>query len=110
MRVIRDKYRTPQDRSKRSERILARLVGGRVQPASGALRVAGLKGDVVTKKYMFDDKVTWRESFSISRKAWKKLQRDAFKMGNKQPILRVVFEDGPTLYIMGEQAFMKTWV
>lgn len=105
-----DKYLTTRERARRSERQLAAQVGGRVQPGSGALPVAGLKGDVVTKRFMFDDKITGRASFSISRKAWQKLRRDAFQAGNKEPVLRIVFEGGPVLFIVGETTFHNNWI
>lgn len=91
-------------RSRKSEARCARFVGGRTQPASGALPVAAFKGDVKSAKFLIDDKTTNRKSYSIAVKLWQKLVREAF-INRRSPALRIEFTDGPTLYVVGEDIF-----
>jgi hypothetical protein len=94
-------------RSKRSERRAANVLGGRVQPASGALPVAYLKGDVVTSRFMVDDKTTEKASFSVPTALWKKLSREAF-MARKRPMFRLEFrKEQVTLYVVDEITMME---
>lgn len=98
---------TKRQRSRISERELARKVGGRVQPASGALPVAGLKGDVVTEQMMFDDKTTLAKSFSVADDLMVKLDRDAFR-ARKMGVLRVHFEKtGRSVFVVSELTFNR---
>lgn len=86
-----------RQRSKHSENQLARQYNGRVQPASGALPVAALKGDVVTDIFLFDDKTTGAKSFSVNEETFLKLARDAFRM-RRIPAMRVRFESSNRAY------------
>lgn len=95
---------TKKQRSLRSENELAKTFGGRRQPASGALPVASLKGDVKTKTFLFDDKVTGAKSFSVTIKDWNKLRKQAFQ-ARRTPVLRVNFDDGPNLYVIDQRTF-----
>jgi len=96
---------TKRQRSRISERELAKKVGGRVQPASGALPVAALKGDVITERFMFDDKTTLAKSFSVTEEVLVKLERDAFR-ARRMAALRVRFEhSGRSFFVISEQTF-----
>ena len=102
MPIIRKLSLGNKARSKISEKRAAEVFGGRLQPASGAINVASLKGDVKSRQFLVDDKTTKHGSYSISVALWRKLQKEAF-MNRRQPAMRVEFTDGPTLYIFDEQ-------
>lgn len=99
-------YHSKRNRSKRSEKSLAKKLGGRVQPASGALPVASLKGDVVTDRFCVDDKTTLSASFSVKVADIRKIERQAFQM-RRLPVMSVQFENyGNTrVYVLTELAF-----
>lgn len=89
-----------KDRSKRSEKRAAIFLGGKVQPASGAINRFDLKGDVKTERFLVDDKTTTLKSFSINFDTWKKLSGEAW-MNKKRPLMRIESENH-TLYVMDE--------
>lgn len=95
-----------QQRSQRSEKSAAELIGGRRQPASGAVRVLGLKGDVKSEKYLLEDKVTRQKSYAIASAYWQKHANYAWRTG-KRPLLRIAFDSGPVLVCMDEQTFRE---
>jgi hypothetical protein len=103
--IQRMKPYTKRGRSQKSEKELAKRLGGRVQPASGALPVKSLKGDVVTPDWLIDDKATLRTSYSIGLKAWRKIRKQAWAM-KRMACIHVNFEEGASLYIIEERAFM----
>lgn len=95
-----------RDRSKLSEKKLARTFGGKVQPASGALPVAKFKGDVVTPHFLFDDKTTQAGSFSVNLSLMQKLKKEAFRVGGKIPVISVNFEGRERLFVLTERDFV----
>jgi hypothetical protein len=100
---------TKRQRSKISERELAKTIGGRVQIASGALPVAALKGDVKTKFFLLDDKTTVAKSYSLKLEDFRKIRKQAFD-ARRRPGMRVHFEnDGQpvSLYVVEERDFLK---
>lgn len=97
---------TKRQRSQISERELASRVGGRVQPASGALPVVGLKGDVVTSKFLIDDKVTAKGSFSVSLALWRKLRSQAFHT-RKLPAISINFDGNLRLFVIDQTTWNK---
>lgn len=98
---------TKRQRSKLSENDLARQFGGRRQPASGALPVAALKGDVITDTFLFDDKTTGAKSFAVNANTFQKLAREAFSV-RKVPAMRVRFETtGRALFVIDEMTFKR---
>lgn len=110
MRVVTKVSRshlTNKQRSKWSENELARQYKGRRQPASGALPVAGLKGDVITSDFLFDDKTTGCASFSVNDAAFRKHVVDAFK-ARRLPVMRVRFEKtNRSVYVIDENLFHR---
>ena len=90
-------------RANATERKLAKRLGGRAQPASGAL--SGFKGDVRTRRFLIDSKETEGVSIRVTAEMLAKITREAegegrdpalmLKIGGKQwavvPI--EVFED-----------------
>lgn len=89
----------------RSERALAKQLGGRVQPGSGNLPIAGLKGDVALDSLLLDDKTTLAASFSVKLTWLLKLRAEALRTG-RQAALRVSFErQGVACYVITEELF-----
>lgn len=106
MPLVFKKHLGNKSRSKLSERRAAKVFGGRVQPASGAINVAALKADVKSREFLVDDKTTNTQSYSLNVKTWRKLQKEAF-MNRRRPAMRIEFADGPTLYVFDEQTTMN---
>ncbi|UGV19934.1 primase [Pseudomonas phage Pa BHU-15] len=78
-------------RSKTQEREVAKRVGGRLTPASGAREV---KGDVRVKRVVrIECKTTKNKSFSVTREMIEKLEMAATLSG-EMPVLVVEFNDG----------------
>src|SRR4051812_11470837 len=97
---------TKKQRSKRSEKETAKFFKGRVQPASGAMRVAKLKGDVIAKNYLIDDKITISGAYTVNLKFWRKLNAEAMAL-DKHPVVRVEFEGRATVYVIDEQSMAR---
>lgn len=94
-------------RSKASEKNLARLLGGQVQVASGAIPCAALKGDVITQRFHIDDKTTGSASFSVSDKLFAKLETDAFRQ-RRRPAISINFErSGRRVFVISERDFLR---
>jgi hypothetical protein len=107
MRIrVAHKYFGNKKRSQVSERDLAEKLGGRVQPASGAINRMDLKADVKSADFLCDDKVCGGKSFSVSLKLWKKLMVEAWKNG-KRPLMRLNFTEGEPLYLMDEVTMLE---
>ena len=104
--IFSRKTSSTKKRSKHSERRAAKILDGRVQPASGALNQFNLKADVKSSHFLVDDKTTARGSFSVSVALWRKLSREAW-MNKRAPLIRIEFSAGPSLYVMDEVTFMK---
>ena len=100
------KHQTNKARSKLSEKAAASFFGGKVQPASGALPVAALKGDVVTERFLIDDKVTYHKSYAVTIAAWQQHANDAYSIG-KNPLVHINFAQGPALVLMDEITFAE---
>lgn len=69
----------------------AKLFGGRRTPRSGGLWYS--KGDSRCEKYLIENKQTEKESFSVSVKLWKKIEREAL-LSSKLPILSIEMGKG----------------
>ena len=89
--------------SQKSEKHIAKVLGGQVQPASGALPIAALKGDVKTPHYLVEDKITDKGSFSINAAYWQKHSAKAWQQ-HKHPVMSINLNGGrgPTLYVIDE--------
>ena len=99
---------TKRARSQKSEKALALKHGGRVQPASGALPVKSLKGDVRLKHFLIDDKTTEAKSFSLKLEDWMKIRNQAYSMQRRHPVIHVNFEQtGTDVYVIGALAFER---
>lgn len=96
--------------SKRQEKSVAKAVGGKVQPNSGATRFE--KGDVKTDLFCIECKtaVTEKKSFSIKLEWIETLKEEAF--GLRKPFWAIVFNFGglrkqENFYIINEQLFNR---
>ena len=96
-----------QDTKRKStlqEKRVAKEVGGRTTPASGAMW--GCKGDVRSDAFLVECKTTEKDKYSLSIATWNKIRREAIKDGMKIPIMCIdlcsgkyrfaVFEYAPT--------------
>lgn len=92
-----------KDRSKRSEKQAARIIRGKVQPASGALRVQRLKHDAISETFLLEDKTTLKNSYRVEAALWRKLEKLAWA-NNRRPVLRVNFPD-TVFYAVDERTF-----
>jgi len=98
--ILRKPYLSTKARSQRSEKRAAHFLGGKVQPASGAINRFDLKADVKSKHFLLDDKTTEMESFKLSFALWRKLVKEAW-LNKKHPMIRI---ESPkeTLYVVDE--------
>jgi len=75
--------------------------GATPQPNSGRGKHA--KGDAILEPFLVDYK-EYDESFSVSRKNWAKLQRDAFDAGRREPAFKLVLGEE------GTKDKLRVWV
>lgn len=93
--------------SKQQEKKVAKYVGGKRQPNSGA--TAFYKGDVITDEFLIEckTKTTDCKSFTIKEDWLLKNEEEAFAMGGKYPAL--CFDFGPSAnkryYVISEPLF-----
>ena len=98
------RHLTKRSRSQKSEKALAKQMGGTVQIASGAMPVASLKGDVKTRHFLVDDKTTQAKSFSVKLTDWLKIRKQAYGIKRRHPIIHINFEEtGVDLFVIGAQ-------
>lgn len=76
-----------KSQSLRSEKRLAKRLGGFRTPASGAI----IKGDIRTAAYLIEQKDTSKSSFHLTTQILMKLCKEAYSAG-KKPMLIVQFE------------------
>ena len=86
---------------RRSEKDLARKMGGKQTPASGA---SGMKGDIHLESFMIECKSTSTDTLSIKREWLLKVAREALSAG-KTPALALTFTDDD-----GKTKQMGDWV
>ena len=104
---LRGRRDSNKDRSLRSEKQIAAALGGRRQPASGALPVAGFKGDVITKLFLIDDKLTEKDSHSLKLSVLLKLRKEAAQ-ARRVPVLALTFHGGRgRYYVLSEMEFSE---
>lgn len=106
MLVRSRKHLTTKARSRLSERRAAVIFGGRLQPASGAVKRHDLKGDVKSPHFLVEDKTTGAGSYALAVKTWRKISSEAWSQ-DRRPAMKVEFTDGPTLYVVDEATFIE---
>lgn len=93
--------------SDRQEKKIAKAVGGRKTPNSGATLFK--KGDVTSDKWLFEAKTKMGESqsFTIKREWIEKNKEEAFAMGKDYSALVIDFGDGKQFYLIDEKTFLR---
>jgi hypothetical protein len=104
--LLPKRHLSKRKRSQRSEKSAARSLGGKVQPASGAIPAFNLKGDVKNARFLIDDKTTHAGSFAVNLKLFRKLSNEAWK-NQKRPAIRIAFDNSAPLYVIEETEFKK---
>ena len=74
--------------SNKHEKDIAQFFGGKVQIASGAIPLVGLKGDVITQDYLIECKATEKSFYTLKRKVVEKIEKEAMKCG-RVPLLAI---------------------
>ena len=93
--------------SSRQEKKIAKAVGGKPVPNSGAITFGA--GDVTTDSWLFEAKTKIEESksFSIKREWIEKNKEEAFAMGKDYNALVIDFGDGKQFYLLDEKTFLE---
>lgn len=89
--------------SQKQERSLAKNLGGRTVPASGAFW--SRKGDVRSEDLLVEAKTTEKASFSIKKTIWEKIRKEALLDG-RIPVLAVQIQ-GRNLVVLDEEDFLE---
>ena len=74
-------------RSKKQEEKIAKDIGGRTTPASGALWFA--KADVRNDKYLIEAKFTDNNRYPLKYTTWDKIRREAINDGLRIPVMQI---------------------
>lgn len=92
--------------SGRQEKRIAKAVGGKVVPNSGAITFGA--GDVGTDTWLFEAKTKTSESqaFSIKKEWLLKNREEMFAMGKSYNALVFDFGDGNNYYVLDEKTFL----
>ena len=99
-------YFTTKARAQRSERKVADLFKGRLQPASGALKSVHCKADVKSAHFLVDAKVTKHQTYTLRLQDWRKLRGEAFQ-NQRRPAMTVEFADGTLLVILAQDMLVR---
>ena len=94
--------------SNRQEKAVAKALGGRQQPNSGA--TAFYKGDIITDNFLMEakTKIGACKSFTIQREWLDKIAEEAFAMNKRYSALVFDFGDDSTrYYVIDEKTFIK---
>lgn len=91
--------------SSRQEKKVAKAVGGKVVPNSGAIRFGA--GDVQTKDILIECKTVTKpqKSFAVKREWIEKNQEEAFAMGKHYSAVAIDFGDGEQFYVINQRMF-----
>lgn len=93
--------------SSRQEKTVAKAVGGKVVPNSGAIRFGA--GDVQTNHILLECKTVTKEqkTFTVKREWIEKNQEEAFAMGKMFSAVAIDFGDGEQFYIINQKLFNR---
>lgn len=94
--------------SSKQEKQVAKTVGGKVVPNSGAIKFGA--GDVQTDNILIECKTCTKEkqSFSIKKDWLEKSEEEAFSVGKKYSVLVFNFGEGTdNYYVLNERTFKK---
>lgn len=79
-------------RSTAQEKKVAKEIGGRVTPASGALW--GSKADVRNEQFLVECKTTEKEQYALSYLTWEKVRHEALNDGFREPVMCIDLSNG----------------
>ena len=79
-------------RSTTQEKKVAKEIGGRVTPASGALW--GIKADVRNSRFLVECKTTEKSQYPLNYSTWEKIRHEALNDGFREPIMCIDLLDG----------------
>ena len=93
--------------SSRQEKRIAKAVGGKTVPNSGAITFGA--GDITSDKWLFEAKTKMEESksFTIKREWIEKNKEEAFAMGKDYSAVVIDFGDGKQYYLLDEKTFLR---
>ena len=74
-------------KSKKQEEKIAKDIGGRTTPGSGALWFS--KADVRNDKYLIEAKFTDSNKYQLKHKTWFKIKREAINDGLRIPVMQI---------------------
>ena len=74
-------------KSKKQEEKIAKDIGGRTTPGSGALWFS--KADVRNDKYLIEAKFTDSNSYQLKYTTWDKIKREAINDGLRVPVMQI---------------------
>jgi hypothetical protein len=89
--------------SQRQEKSIAKKIGGRVVPASGAFW--SRKGDARSDDLLVEAKTTDKASFSIKKAIWDKIRKEALLDG-RTPVLAIQIQDR-NLVVLDQEDFLE---
>jgi hypothetical protein len=95
--------KTPSELGRLREKKYAKRIGGQLQPASGALNCPRHKGDIKTKLFLIDSKLTGKKVYLLTADTLEKITREALAI-NKIPALSVEV-GGEQFVILRDQDF-----
>ena len=93
--------------SNKQEKKVAKTLGGRKTPNSGATKFS--KGDVTSDKWLLECKTCTHEqkTFTLRKEWFSKNEEEAFAMRKPYNAIVVDFGDGEQHYIISERLFKK---
>jgi hypothetical protein len=94
---VAQKYR--RKASQKQEKTLAKKLGGKVTPGSGAFGFH--KGDVTSDKYLVEAKYTDTTNYRLTLRTWNKIKNEAYSV-DKIPVMEIVLDQNqfPTKLIL----------
>ena len=78
----------PDDVSAMKSKDIAEALNGKVQIASGAIPLVGMKGDIISPVYVIECKATLKDYYILKRKIVEKIEKEALKCG-RTPLLAI---------------------
>jgi len=78
--------------SKKQENKIAKEIGGKTVPASGALW--GAKGDVRLDRFLIEAKTTLGKEYILNVNTWRKIVIEAIRDGLRIPLMQIDLEGG----------------
>lgn len=93
-------------KSQKQEKRVAKELGGRVTPASGALW--GAKGDVRSEYFLVECKVTSKSSYPLKDTIWDKIAKEALHDNMREPVMCIELNDNEPYALVYKSAFEES--